>query len=57
MEDGSKSQAGCRGLIFHETKRAARGSSKEVFAYLVHKQGSSCTTREIFAAIFEDAED
>lgn len=31
-----------------------RSKSKEVFAYLVHKHGSSCTTREIFAAIFED---
>ena len=28
--------------------------AKEVFAYLVHRRGSSCTTREIFAAIFED---
>jgi two-component SAPR family response regulator len=35
--------------------RFERSKSKEVFAYLVHKQGSSCTTREIFAAIFEDA--
>ena len=35
--------------------RFERSKSKEVFAYLVHKQGSSCTTREIFAALFEDA--
>ena len=34
--------------------RFERSKSKEVFAYLVHKQGTSCTTREIFAAIFED---
>ena len=34
--------------------RIERSKAKEVFAYLVHKQGSSCTTREIFAAIFED---
>lgn len=34
--------------------RFERSKAKEVFAYLVHKQGSSCTTREIFAAIFED---
>ena len=34
--------------------RFERSKSKEVFAYLIHKQGSSCTTREIFAAIFED---
>ena len=26
-----------------------------MFAYLVHKQGTSCTSREIFAALFEDA--
>ena len=31
-----------------------RSKSKEVFAYLVHRHGSSCTIREIFAAIFED---
>ena len=36
--------------------RFERSKAKEVFAYLVHKQGSSCTTREIFAAIFEDYE-
>ena len=34
--------------------RFERSKAKEVFAYLVHKQGSSCTTRELFAAIFED---
>ena len=32
-----------------------RSKSKEVFAYLVHKHGSSCTTKEIAAALFEDA--
>ena len=31
-----------------------RQRSKEVFAYLVHRQGSSCTTRELAAALFED---
>lgn len=31
-----------------------RQRSKEVFAYLIHKQGTSCTTREIAAALFED---
>ena len=31
-----------------------RQRSKEVFAYLVHRQGSSCSTREIAAALFED---
>ena len=34
--------------------RFERSKAKEVFAYLVHKQSSSCTTRELFAAIFED---
>lgn len=32
-----------------------RSKSKEVFAYLVHRHGSSCTVREIAAALFEDA--
>ncbi|MBP0974264.1 MAG: response regulator [Oscillospiraceae bacterium] len=32
-----------------------RSRSKEVFAYLVHRHGSSCSTREIAAALFEDA--
>lgn len=32
-----------------------RSKSKEVFAYLVYKHGSSCTTREIAAILFEDA--
>ena len=31
-----------------------RSRSKEIFAYLVHRNGSSCTTREIAAALFED---
>lgn len=31
-----------------------RSRSKEVFAYLVHKGGSSCTIKEIAAALFED---
>jgi two-component SAPR family response regulator len=31
-----------------------RSKSKEIFAYLVHKHGSSCTTKEIAAALFED---
>ena len=31
-----------------------RSRSKEIFAYLVHRHGSSCTTREIAAALFED---
>ena len=34
--------------------RFERSKSKEIFAYLVHKHGSSCTFREIFAAIYED---
>ena len=32
-----------------------RSRGKEVFAYLVHRHGSSCTTKEICAALFEDA--
>ena len=31
-----------------------RSRSKEIFAYLVHRHGSYCTTREIAAALFED---
>ena len=31
-----------------------RSRSKEIFAYLVHKCGSSCTIKEIAAALFED---
>ena len=31
-----------------------RSKAKEIFAYLVHRHGSSCTTREIAAALFED---
>ena len=31
-----------------------RSKAKEVFAYLVSRHGSSCTTRELFAIIFED---
>lgn len=31
-----------------------RSRSKEIFAYLVHRHGSSCTTREIAAVLFED---
>lgn len=31
-----------------------RSRSKEVFAYLVHRHGSACTTKEIAAALFED---
>ena len=31
-----------------------RSRSKEVFAFLVHRHGSSCSTKEICAALFED---
>lgn len=34
--------------------RFERSKSKEVFAYLVHRHGSSCTKREIAAVLFED---
>ena len=33
-----------------------RTKSKEILAYLVYKQGSSCTIRELSALLFEDAE-
>ncbi len=31
-----------------------RSRSKEIFAYLIHRHGSSCSTKEIAAALFED---
>ena len=31
-----------------------RSRAKEMFAYLVHRNGSSCTVKEIAAALFED---
>ena len=31
-----------------------RSRAKEVFAYLVHRHGSSCTKKELAAALFED---
>ena len=31
-----------------------RSKSKEIFAYLVHRHGSSCSTKEIAATLFED---
>ena len=34
--------------------RFERSRSKEIFAYLVHRHGSSCSTREIAAVLFED---
>ena len=37
-----------------ERMRFERSRSKEIFAYLVHKQGSACTTKEIAAVLFED---
>lgn len=37
-----------------EHVRFERSRSKEMFAYLVHRHGSSCTIREIAAALFED---
>lgn len=33
-----------------------RSKAKELFAYLVHKQGSACTIKEIAAVLFEDQE-
>ena len=31
-----------------------RSKAKEIFAYLVHRNGSSCTIKDIAAALFED---
>lgn len=33
----------------------ARSKAKELLAYLVHRQGTSCTIKEIAAVLFEDA--
>jgi two-component SAPR family response regulator len=33
----------------------SKKKAKELFAYLVHKRGTSCTTRELAAVMFEDA--
>lgn len=32
----------------------ARSKAKELFAYLIHKRGTSCSSREIAAVLFED---
>lgn len=32
----------------------SRSKSKEILAYLVHKKGTGCTLRELFAVLFED---
>lgn len=40
-----------------EILRFSRGKSKELFAYLIHKNGTSCTIKELAAALFEDNED
>ena len=37
-----------------EHVRFERSKAKEMFAYLVLKNGSSCTSRELFAVLFED---
>ena len=37
-----------------EHVRFERSKAKEMFAYLIHKQGTSCTSREIAAVLFED---
>ena len=34
--------------------RFERSRAKEIFAYLIHRCGSRCSTNEIAAAIFED---
>jgi len=35
----------------------SRSKAKELFAYLVHRRGASCTTRELIAALFEGKEE
>lgn len=37
-----------------EVMRFERAKAKEIFAYLVYRQGASCTVKEIAARIFED---
>lgn len=37
-----------------EIVKFERRRAKEIFAYLVHRQGSTCTIREIAAVLFED---
>lgn len=32
----------------------SRSKAKELFAYLIHKQGTGCTTKELCAVLFED---
>lgn len=34
----------------------SRSKAKELFAYLIHKQGCACTARELAAILFEDQE-
>jgi len=34
--------------------RFERSRAKEIFAYLIHRCGSRCSTKEIAAALFED---
>lgn len=44
-------------VFYHgETVKFARSRSKELFAYLIYRAGASCTTRELAAVLFEDAE-
>lgn len=43
-------------VFYHgEAVRFTRSRSKELFAYLIYRAGASCTTKEIAAALFEDA--
>ena len=39
-----------------EPVKFSRTKAKELFAYLVYRRGSSCTTRELAAVLFEDTE-
>ena len=42
--------------VFHQGKPVefSRSKAKELFAYLIHKHGAGCTTRELCAVLFED---
>ena len=42
--------------VFHQGKPVefSRSKAKELFAYLIHRHGAGCTTRELCAVLFED---
>jgi two-component SAPR family response regulator len=42
--------------MYGEPIKFNRTKAKELFAYLVYRRGSSCSTRELAAVLFEDSE-